>query len=168
MLSDEIPSDSYDFFDDLARLDSLIRPNEAAYIILRRYSAVPDGFVAVSFIPDAANVRQKMLFASTRQTLVRELGLERFRETWFATTKSELTPDGWRRHEQHNDLKAPLTDEEQALQGFRDAEAETSQGASAKSSYVGNGLTLPVSTEALQALRRVQGAPENLVQLVLI
>ena len=113
-------------------------------------------------------MRQKMLFASTRLTLVRELGTERFRETLFATTKDELTADGWRKHDKHGELKAPLTEEEQTLQGVKEAEAEASRGTTSRSSHVSNGLSFPVSDAALQALKNLPNGSDNLVQLVRI
>lgn len=163
-----IPSESADFFSDLSSLASLIQDNEAAYIILRRHADAADGYVAVTYVPDTAPVRSKMLFASTRLTLVRELGPERFRETIFATTKAELTAEGWRRHDKHGEIQAPLTQEERALQGVKEAEAEASRGTGARSSHVSSGVNFPISEEALQALRGLEeGGRENLVQLVL-
>ena len=162
-----IPSRAVDFLDDIAALEDSIPADEAAYIILRRYDD-PDGLVAVTYVPDSANVRQKMLFASTRLALVRELGTERFRDTLFATTKKELAPDGWRKHDAHGAQQAPLTDGEQALQGVKEAEAEASRGTTAKSSHVSSGLSFPVSAAAMQALRQLETASENLVQLVRI
>ena len=144
----------------------MIKDDEAVYIILRRYQNVPDGYVAVTYVPDHAHVRSKMLFASTRSTLVRELGIERFRETIFATTKQELTPDGWRKHDKHRELNAPLTEEEQALQGVKDAEAEASRGTTAKSSHVSSGLSFPMATDALDALRELAHGTHSLIQLV--
>lgn len=99
-----IPSSSADFSSDLTHLTSSLKDNEAAYVILRRYPDAADGFVAVTYVPDTANVRQKMLFASSRLTLVRELGTERFRETIFATTKDDLTAEGFRSHDKHESL----------------------------------------------------------------
>ena len=157
---------STDFFDDLSELENLLTEDEAAYIILRRYQNAPDGLAAVTYVPDKANVRQKMLFASTRLTLVRELGAERFRETLFATTKSELTPEGWRRHDKHGELKAPLTEEEQTLEKVKEAEAEASTGTTARSSHVKGPLTFPLSAAAQQALEGLPKGGENLVQLV--
>ena len=161
-----IPSKSADFFEDLNALDSLVKDDEAAYIILRRYQNAPNGFVAVTYVPDHAPVRSKMLFASTRLTLVRELGIERFRETIFATTKQELTTDGWRKHDKHGELKAPLTEEELALQEVKDAEAEASRGTTARSSHVSSGLSFPIATDALDALRKLSHGADNLIQLV--
>lgn len=157
---------SNDFFDDLKVVEPLLKDNEAAYIILRRYQNSPSGYVAVTYVPATANVRQKMLFASTRLTLVRELGTERFRDTIFTTTKEELTAEGWRKHEKHGELNAPLTEEEETLQGVKDAEAEASRGTTSRSSHVSSGLNFPISDEALTALRRLTEGSENLVQLV--
>ena len=56
-----------------------------------------------------------MLFASTRLTLVRELGGEHFRESIFATTAEELSPKGFEKHDAHTALDAPLTEEERKL-----------------------------------------------------
>lgn len=135
-------------------------------MILRRYPNAPDGFVAVTYVPDKAHVRQKMLFASTHLTLVRELGAERFRETLFATTRDELTAEGWRKHDKHGELKAPLTEEEQTLQGVKEAESEASRGTTSRSSHVSGSLSLPLSEAARQALKDLPTGGNNLVQLV--
>ncbi|MCJ1478188.1 Twinfilin-1 [Lambiella insularis] len=157
---------SNDFFDDLKAVGPLLTDNEAAFIILRRYQNSPNGYVAVTYVPDTANVRQKMLFASTRLTLVRELGTERFRDTFFTTTKQELTAEGWRKHEEHGETNAPLTQEEQTLQGVKEAEAEASRGTTSRSNHVSSGLSFPISNEAITALMELTDGRNNLVQLV--
>ena len=161
-----VPSSSGDFFDDLSSLDALLKNDEAAYVLLRRHDNSPNGYVAVTYVPDHAPVRQKMLFASTRLTLVRELGTERFRETYFTTLKPELTAEGWRKHEKHTQLKAPLTDEEQTLQGVKEAEAEASRGTGHRASHLSGHTTLSISEEGLRALNELPGGGHNLVQLV--
>jgi len=118
-------------------------------------------------VPDAAPVRQKMLFASTRLTLVRELGIERFRETIFATTTEELTKEGFEKHDRHVKLEAPLTEEEQSLGEVKRKEAEEGRGMGERKSHVASGGTqLPVSDEAVQALKGLAEGKDNLVQLV--
>lgn len=109
------------FDHDLRSINNLLKPNEAQYILLR----VPDNplFTAVTYVPDIAPVRQKMLFASTRLTLTRELGTEHFGDSFFTTTATEITPDGWKSHLKHVSAEAPLTQEEQNLVGIREAEA---------------------------------------------
>jgi twinfilin-like protein len=109
-----------------------------------------------------------MLFASTRLTLVRELGIERFRETIFATTKAELTAEGFKKHDQHTQLAAPLTEEEQSLGAVKRAEAEEGLGMSAKKGHISDSMSIQISERALEALRKLNSSNdgENLVQLV--
>jgi twinfilin-like protein len=167
--SASIPSSSSDFFSDLSALSEGLKDNEASYIILRRYPDVSDGFVAITYVPNSAPVRQKMLFASTRLTLVRELGIERFRETIFVTEKQELTAEGFKKHDQHTKLEAPLTEEEQALGAVKRAEAEEGRGMGAKRNHV-VGMAMPISKDATAALTKLAAGSQggNLVQLVVM
>ncbi|OBT58935.1 hypothetical protein VE04_00858 [Pseudogymnoascus sp. 24MN13] len=160
------PSTS-DFFSDLDLLTPHVTDKEAAYIILRRYPDDSDSFIAVTYVPDAAPVRQKMLFASTRLTLIRELGIERFRETIFATTKAELTADGFRKHDKHVELEAPLTEEELALGAVKRAESEEGRGSNVKRSHISDHFAMPISDDALGALKKLgdSAGRDNLVQL---
>lgn len=110
-----------------------------------------------------------MLFASTRLTLVRELGIERFRETIFATREDELSAEGFKKHDRHNELEAPLTEEEVSLGEVKRKEAEEGRGAGERRSHTASGVSMPVAEEAMGALRELakgEGEEGNLVQLV--
>jgi twinfilin-like protein len=110
-----------------------------------------------------------MLFASTRVTLVRELGIERFRETILATWEDELSAEGFKRHDKHQELAAPLTEEEVSLGEVKRKEAEEGRGAGERKSHVSSGVNMPITNEALDALRGLasgEGDNNNLVQLV--
>jgi twinfilin-like protein len=161
------PSSS-SFAKDVSLLETHLQPKEALYIILRRYpSSTPAPFIVITYIPDDAPVRQKTLFASTRLTLVRELGIERFRETIFATTKEELSKEGFEKHDKHVKLEAPLTEEERTLGDVKRKEAEEGRGLGERRSHVSSGVSMPISSEAVQALKGLseEGA-SNLVQIV--
>lgn len=161
-----LPSKSTDFFSDLPALTPLLSTTAASYIILRRYQNAPDGYVAVTYIPDTAPVRQKMLFASTRLTLVRELGTERFRESLFVTEIKELEKAGWEKHDAHGALSAPLTEEEENLKGIKEAEAEAKGGTEGRRLETGGKLSIATSTEAREALGMFRvGEGGNLLQL---
>lgn len=156
-----------DFSSDLNELSSLLTPTAAAYILLKLDGEAADGYVAVTYVPNAAPVRQKMLFASTRLTLVRELGIERFRETLFVTEKEELTAEGWRKHEAHTKLSAPLTEEEEGLKGIKEAEAQESGGTAARKRIGGGGIGLEVGEGVAQALEGLkEGSDGELVMIV--
>lgn len=158
---------STDFTADLHQLQSHISPTAATYILLKTHAGEPDGYAAITYVPNAAPVRQKMLFASTRLTLVRELGIERFRQTIFATDKDELTAEGWAKHEAHVSLDAPLTEEESGLKGVKEAEALESQGTTGRRGHVSSKIDIPTGEGVVEALRTLgeEGSKGTLVQL---
>lgn len=167
VLQHVLPSKSTDFFTDLPALTPLLSATAASYIVLRRYQDAPDGYVAITYIPDTAPVRQKMLFASTRLTLVRELGTERFRESLFVTEMKELEKQGWEKHDAHGAMSAPLTEEEENLKGIKEAEAEAKGGTEGRRLETGGKLSIATSTEAREALGMFRvGEGGNLLQLV--
>jgi twinfilin-like protein len=162
-----IPLQSPDFKTDLSQVASHAEDKRALYILLKVEPSAADGYIAITYVPNAAPVRQKMLFASTRLTLVRELGIERFRQTLFATEASELTAEGWKKHEKHEALKAPLTVEEAGLAGVKDAEAQESQGTSARRGHAPNKINVPTGEGVLEALQSLneEDCKGTLVQL---
>ncbi|KXT00143.1 hypothetical protein AC578_3287 [Pseudocercospora eumusae] len=147
-----IPTQTQDFKQDLSQLSPHITPNAASYVLLKVDPSAADGYVAITYVPNTAPVRQKMLFASTRLTLVRELGIERFRQTLFATEASELTSAGWEKHEQHEALQAPLTEEEAGLAGVKEAEAQESQGTGTRRGHVTSRVNMPTGEGLVEAL----------------
>lgn len=145
------------FAGDLKSLQSHIKPNAALYAIVRRYDAAPK-LAAISYVPDAAPVRQKMLFASTRLTLTRELGLEHFRENLFFTTPDEFTEAGFEKADAHAQLEAPLTEEERTLGEVKRAEQEAGAGTGIREIHLSKSLAMPVSEDAIAALKDMQSA----------
>lgn len=169
MPGDTISSSGSTFLDDLKNLQPHIKDNAALYILLRRADSLSSddkSLVAVTYVPNSAPVRQKMLFASTRLTLVRELGGEHFAESIFTTEASELTPEGWEKHLAHTASENPLTAEEQSLQDIKAAEALESRGTRGQSLAQGGKLAIRADDEIAEALKKLgQGGANNVVQL---
>jgi twinfilin-like protein len=165
--STTIPLTNSAFTEDLRQLQDHLSPTQATYILLKTHPGEADGFAAISFVPNAAPVRQKMLFASTRLTLVRELGIERFRQTVFATEKNELTAEGWARHEASEKVEAPLTEEESGLQGVKEAEAREAQGTGARRGHVSGRVDVKTGEGVIEALSvlKEEGCRGTLIQL---
>ncbi|KAK6087984.1 actin monomer binding protein [Seiridium cupressi] len=160
-----LPSKGSDFTANLSSLSSHLQPNEALYILLRRRPS-PPGLLAISYVPDSAKVRQKMLFASTRLTLVRELGSEHFAESIFATTPEELTAAGFAKHEKHAELAAPLTEEERTLGEVKRAEAEEGRGTGVREIHLSKNMNMPVDADAVAALSEMaRGEGSGIVTL---
>ncbi|KAL7903087.1 hypothetical protein HDV64DRAFT_237945 [Trichoderma sp. TUCIM 5745] len=160
-----IAGTSSDFGQNLSVLEPFIKPDVALYAILRRYEDSPK-FVAVTYVPDAAKVRQKMLFASTRLTLTRELGTEHFRETPFMTMAHELTEKGFKAHDAHNALEAPLTEEEKTLGDVKRAEQEAGSGTAIREIHLSKSLSMPVNEDAIAAMKEVAEGQKAAATLV--
>lgn len=96
-----------------------------------------------------------MLFASTRLTLVRELGTEHFRETIFATLPRELSVEGFERHDAHAKLAAPLTEEERTLGEVKKAEMEAGAGTGTREIHLSKTLKMPVAEDVIAAMKEI-------------
>ena len=124
---------------------------------------------AVTYIPTNAPVRSKTLFASTRATLVRELGIEKFQDTLFCTDVEEiLDPKQWAGRKSDKEAQATdsalLSTEERELQGVRRAEDEERFGTKGRDVGVGgtiggqsevqagNRLKMKIADDAKEAL----------------
>ncbi|KAJ5647750.1 hypothetical protein N7490_004122 [Penicillium lividum] len=166
-----------DFFTSLPKLSSVLQPKTPIYLLLRRPTASSSTLVALTYIPSNAPVRPKMLFASTRSTLVRELGTEKFPSTVFATEEEEiLGRDAWR--ERDGELggvsrEDMMGEKERELEAVRRAEAEARSGTPHRDIGIGGTfgpgtgsgmrVSMAVDEDAKTAVRELQDG--GLVQL---
>ncbi|KAK9461056.1 uncharacterized protein V1516DRAFT_674902 [Lipomyces oligophaga] len=152
-----------DYISDMDNISSAISAKEPLYIIHRGEN---NGFIFISYIPDNAPVRRKMLYASTRNTLTRELGSDKLTMSVFATEPEELSADGLRKFINHDKLSKPLSEEERALQSVKDIEAkEGFAGTTTRKTYTSGGLTFPLDEEVQAALAGLQSGADNTVIL---
>ncbi|KAK9244985.1 hypothetical protein V1506DRAFT_539544 [Lipomyces tetrasporus] len=158
------------YFDDAALLAPYVTDTEPLYILYRTdRTTISTGLVLISYIPDAAPVRRKMLYAATRNTLARELGGDRITASFFTTDKREITPDGFRKFAEHDKVSQPLTDEERALRSVREVEAtEGFAGTTTRKSHVSSGLAFPISQAAATGLAGLNGAAAGEYNLVVL
>lgn len=109
---------------------------EARYLVLRSSKLNDEGsassFAFVQFMPDLAPLSSKMKYASSHATIHRQLGgSSTFVTTIFWTDLGEVSEQGVKAHQAHEDAPAPLTDEEKSLATAQSFEA--SQGSRGKS-----------------------------------
>lgn len=109
---------------------------EARYLILRssklQSQSSSSAFVFVQFMPDLAPLSSKMKYASSHATIHRQLGgSSTFETTIHWTDLDEVSEQGVKAHQAHEDAPAPLTDEEKSLATAQSLEA--SQGSRGRS-----------------------------------
>lgn len=122
-----------------------------------------------------------MLFASTRATVTRELGTEKFTSSVFATEESEILDEkAWRERDNEGPKAVSredlMSEKERELEAVRKAEAEARNGTSGIDIGMGGTLgpragtrmrvTMPADEAATTALRDLQEG--GLVQLVCV
>ncbi|EPS32887.1 hypothetical protein PDE_07848 [Penicillium oxalicum 114-2] len=165
------------FYTSLSQISSILQPKTPIYLLLRRPLPSKTTLVALTYIPSNAPVRPKMLFASTRSTLVRELGTEKFDDTVFATEEEEIVGrEAW--SERDGDKagvgrEALMGEKERELEAVRRAEAEARSGTPHRDIGIGGTfrpgtgsgmrVSMPVDEAAKSALKEL--ADGGLVQL---
>lgn len=76
-------------------------------------------WVVFQYVPDRASVRDKMIYASTKNGLLKELGEGSFVHTIFCTVPDEVTLSGYSAYLDHVSAENPLSEREQEKQQLR-------------------------------------------------
>ncbi|ODV97119.1 hypothetical protein PACTADRAFT_48875 [Pachysolen tannophilus NRRL Y-2460] len=111
---------SSSFEDDWSLIRSELSETEPAYIVVNKNAN--DEHIFISFTPDYANVRSKMIYASSKNTLLKELGLEFFKPTIFINDLDDISYEGWLSYLKHENSSNPLTEDEENLLKVKDFE----------------------------------------------
>ncbi|CEG69724.1 hypothetical protein RMATCC62417_05749 [Rhizopus microsporus] len=155
-----------DFQKDFQYVSDYLEPTTPAYVFVRMDEKSSTGeynWLFLCYVPDNAKIRDKMLYASTRATLTKELGDYRFVDSIYGTDKSEFSWDGYKKHLTHKSAEAPLTRREQELAEIRAAEAKAVsdyQGTTARKSYA-PGVAFPLTEKAIEALSELKKDKEE-------
>lgn len=126
----------------------LIQPTTPSYLLYRLDAKNTLGHIwlLITWVPEAAPIRQKMLYASTKATLKTEFGSAYIKEEIHATTAAEVTLDGYHRHKAAHNSPAPLTLREEELLEIRQNELNCSGGIGAGGGGGGVGAVVHTPT----------------------
>jgi hypothetical protein len=113
----------------------------------------------------------KMLYASTRNSLMKSLGSAHFTDSLFATSKADLTPEAYASHKKHVAAPKPLSAREQEMADIKAAEREsgggTYDGSRTRQNHLGTGVGLNWSPEVEDAVKELcTGESSRLVVIV--
>ncbi|KAL4871156.1 hypothetical protein BDV12DRAFT_38372 [Aspergillus spectabilis] len=168
------------FYPSLSQLSSVLEPKTPIYLLIRRPGAGSSSLIALTYIPSNAGVRAKTLFASTRATLARELGSEKFADTIFATDEDEVVGEkAWREREAEKNGSSEgyrredlMGEKERELEAVRRAEEAARSGTPGRDIGIGGTfgrgpsrmrIEMQVDGDAKEALAGLQ--QRDLVQL---
>ncbi|EDW97621.1 twinfilin [Drosophila yakuba] len=132
----------------------LLEKDVPCYILYRLDAKIPLGYswLLISWTPDTASIRQKMVYASTKATLKTEFGSAYITEELHATTLDECTLEGYRRHKQDFAAPAPLTSREEELKELRKTEVHTEINTNTRHQTLG-GINCPLSEATVAAVQ---------------
>lgn len=87
--------------------------------------------------------------------MTKELGDSNFMDSVYATHTGDLTLDGYKKHQRHQNAEAPLTLKEEELKRVKMAEVGTDIAVSSRKTHV-SGISFPISDPAVNAIRRAK------------
>ncbi|KAM9375547.1 twinfilin-1a [Pholidichthys leucotaenia] len=150
--------------------DSLVLPlledENPSYILYRLDSTNNQGYewIFLTWSPDSAHVRSKMLYAATRATLKSEFGGGHIKDELFGTTKEELNLCGYKKYLVSQAAPLPLTAAEEELRQIKLNEGQTDIGVDTKHQTL-QGVAFPIHQDAVAALKSFRDKTINYVQL---
>ncbi|EDW24604.1 GL24238 [Drosophila persimilis] len=135
-------------------LGPLLEETVPCYILYRLDAKIPLGhsWLLISWIPDTASIRQKMVYASTKATLKTEFGSAYITEELHATTLEETTLEGYRKHKRDFAAPAPLTTREEELKELRKTEVHTEISTNTRHQTLG-GISCPLTDATVASVQ---------------
>nr|CAG4646446.1 EOG090X0A90 [Macrothrix elegans] len=138
-------------FDNL--VPHLINKDQPAYLLYRLDSVNSLGYewLLITWIPESAPVREKMIYASTKATLKSQFGSGQIKEDILATDLEDVTLKGYYKQKRNAAAPAPLTqaEEESALVKQMETNAHISYDTKQQTL---SGVAFPISETGLKAL----------------
>ncbi|KAI8804737.1 hypothetical protein BJ742DRAFT_823076 [Cladochytrium replicatum] len=110
---------------DFALIRDWLLPTDPAFVLLRTDTPTSSGdyeWIVLHYVPDKARVRDKMLYSSSKGTLLKDLGDSKFVDSIYGSTQEELSFEGYKKHLVHKQSSAPLTEREKELAAVKAAE----------------------------------------------
>ncbi|KAJ7632156.1 hypothetical protein FB45DRAFT_911660 [Roridomyces roridus] len=157
------------FQEDFAQLNEILQDDAPAYI-MAKLDDPPAEWLAIYYVPDTAKVRDKMLYASSRASLLKTLGSTLFSDSIFATSKVDLTPEAYAAHRRHVNAPNPLSASEQEMADVRAAEREAGglsvyQGSRARTGHIGQTAikSLAEGDDSVLVIATIDMASETIV-----
>ena len=118
----------------------------------------------ITWIPEIATVREKLIYASTKATLKSQFGSGQIKEELLGTDPGDISMKGYKRQKQNQAAPAPLTQAEEELAFVKKTETNANISIDSKQQTLG-GVSFPLSEAAARAIIEMKQKLHNYVQL---
>lgn len=155
MCTSDVPAQASEA-DDFSLLQSVLVDKQACYICYRTDSPPPCCWLFMMYVPNGTPVRDRMLYAATREATKTALGGSSvFAHEMHCGAKDEATYDSYSADIRACAAPAPKTDGERLKEQLKQMEiAESSGGSSAGSA--GANVAFPLSSQAKAAIAKIK------------
>ena len=120
----------------------------------------------LSWSPDNAHTRQKMLYASTKATFKKEFGAGQIKDEYYANLMEEITLAGYKRHLAVEAAPGPLSRQEEEMKEIKESESRVEISVNTKHNTL-SALAFPFKEEALEGLSTYGAGSCDYVQLAI-
>lgn len=137
-------------------VEPIVEENTPCFIFFRSDTKSSIGYewLLISYIPDNAAIRQKMLYASTKATMKKEFGSPHIKEEYHATSQRETSLYSYKKHKKAMSAPAPLTQREEEMLEIRRNEVQTEINTESRQTTLHSAIKLCSLTEAAEAAIR--------------
>jgi len=121
-------------------------------------------WILISWSPDSASVRNKMLYATTKASLKKEFaGLY---DDLYGNVKEDISLSGYERHLKHeaSSREDMMTKEEKEREEVRKSETNAEVSVDSKQNHM-SGLAFPLTDAAIEAIQNFKSSGTDYVQL---
>lgn len=135
----------------------VVEAKQPCYVFFRLDERTNTGYswLFISWSPDFAPVKQKMLYAATKSTLKLEFGAGHIKDELFGTSLEDITLDGYLKHVMSQHAPAPLTNREEELEILRQGENLARINVDTKHKTL-QGVMFPIDKTGLERLHFFQ------------
>ncbi|KAK4471734.1 hypothetical protein MN116_005134 [Schistosoma mekongi] len=153
-----------DDFDSTMR--QLLYPGSPCYVFYRLDSLNHFGndWIFINWVPETANVRQKMIYASTKATVRRQFGDNIIKDDITANAVSDIDLKAYKKRVSSQNTPRPYTAAEIEIADIRTG--EVSAGLHSSHQTIG-GVSFPLSLDSHSVLRNFSSEKCDYVQLVI-
>jgi len=123
-------------------------------------------WLLISWSPDGAPTRQKMLYASTKATFKKQFGAGQIQSEYFANTPEEVTLKGYKRHLETEAAPGPLSRAEEEMKAIKETESRPEVSVDTKHNTL-SGLAFPFQSEAQEAITQFHRGEGDYLQLAI-
>ena len=148
---------------------SQLDADQPAFILYRldnKYTSDSFLWILLSWSPDNAHTRQKMLYASTKATFKKEFGAGQIKDEYYANLMEEITLAGYKRHLAVEAAPGPLSRQEEEMKEIKESESRVEISVNTKHNTL-SALAFPFKEEALEGVATYGAGSCDYLQLAI-